>query len=301
MARDDLPAVTIYTDGGCRPNPGPGGWGAVVIEPGKEPTELSGGEAEATNNRMELMAAIRALAALEQASSVDLYTDSEYLRKGITRWLEGWRRNGWRTSAKEPVANRDLWEELDRQLARHQLRWHWVKGHSGDPMNERADRLARDAVPDEELPLGDRDAVHLFTAAAYSGKSKRGGWAAILCFGEHEKVVRGHLDNTTPNRMHIEAAVAGLQALKRRVRVHLYTASDYLKDGATTWVAGWRARGWRTRENKPVSHRQRWQALDQLARRQRVEWHVVGRDDPPEPMERAKRLASEQVQGQKKP
>ena len=141
--------VEAFTDGACRGNPGPGGWGAV-LRYGDHEKELKGGEAQTTNNRMELTAAIRALEALRRPCEVDLYTDSQYLRLGITEWMHGWKKNGWRTSGKKPVKNQDLWQELDAAAARHEVRWHWVKGHSGHPENERADALANEAI-DEAL------------------------------------------------------------------------------------------------------------------------------------------------------
>jgi ribonuclease HI len=134
--------VEIYTDGACSGNPGPGGWGAVLDYGGRE-KELYGGEAgKTTNNRMELMAAIRALESLTRAVPVHLYTDSIYLRNGITKWLPSWKRNGWRTAAKQPVKNADLWQRLEAAVKRHDVDWRWVKGHAGDPGNERADALA---------------------------------------------------------------------------------------------------------------------------------------------------------------
>lgn len=138
--------VTIYTDGACSGNPGPGGWGAVLYY-GNTERELSGGEAETTNNRMELTAAIKALEALKSRCKVALYTDSEYVRKGITEWITGWKAKGWKTAAKKPVKNADLWKQLDDIAAQHEVHWHWVKGHAGDPMNERADALARAGIP----------------------------------------------------------------------------------------------------------------------------------------------------------
>ncbi|MBZ0217144.1 MAG: ribonuclease HI [Fimbriimonadaceae bacterium] len=134
--------VTIYTDGACSGNPGPGGWGVLLIS-GDRRKELSGGEAETTNNRMELIAAIKAMDALKRACKIDLHTDSAYVRNGILEWIQKWRTNGWRTAAKKPVKNADLWQQLDAARNRHQVEWHWVKGHDGDPGNERADELAR--------------------------------------------------------------------------------------------------------------------------------------------------------------
>ena len=137
--------VTIYTDGACSGNPGPGGWGAILSFGGQE-KELIGGEPHTTNNRMELLAAISALEALKRPCTVDLYTDSEYLRGGITGWINTWKRNGWRTRDKKPVKNIDLWKRLDAALGEHRVQWHWVKGHAGHAMNERVDQLARDGV-----------------------------------------------------------------------------------------------------------------------------------------------------------
>lgn len=137
--------VEIYTDGACKGNPGPGGWGAV-IRSGEHEKEISGGEPVTTNNRMELLAAIRALEALKRACHVDLYTDSVYVRDGITKWIFGWQKNGWRTAAKQPVKNAELWQELLQAAKPHRVDWHWVKGHAGHPENERADKLACDAA-----------------------------------------------------------------------------------------------------------------------------------------------------------
>jgi ribonuclease HI len=137
--------VEIFTDGACRGNPGPGGWGAL-LRYGEVERELSGGERNTTNNRMELVAAIEALKALSQPCSVDITTDSVYVKNGITNWLEGWKKKGWKTAARKAVKNVDLWQALDEQNQRHDVRWHWVKGHSGHAENERADQLANRGI-----------------------------------------------------------------------------------------------------------------------------------------------------------
>jgi ribonuclease HI len=138
-------SVEIWTDGACSGNPGPGGWGAVLVY-GTTEKELSGAEPETTNNRMELMAAISALNTLKRPCHVVLHTDSQYVKGGITGWIFGWKKNGWRTADKKPVKNIDLWQALDEAIARHQVEWRWVKGHAGEPNNERADGLARAAI-----------------------------------------------------------------------------------------------------------------------------------------------------------
>lgn len=137
--------VTVYTDGACSGNPGPGGWGAVLIY-GEVEKEIHGGEAATTNNRMEMMAAISALESLKSACEVTLYTDSKYVMQGITEWIHDWKRRGWKTSDKKPVKNADLWQRLEEAAGRHKVAWHWVKGHNGHPLNERADALARAGI-----------------------------------------------------------------------------------------------------------------------------------------------------------
>jgi ribonuclease HI len=137
--------VTIYTDGACKGNPGPGGWGALLIYNDKE-KEICGGEKDTTNNRMEIMAAIQALASLTKEAKVDLYTDSNYVRQGMTTWIFNWKKNGWKNANRKPVKNADLWKELDRLTQKHDVHWHWVKAHAGHPENERADALANRGV-----------------------------------------------------------------------------------------------------------------------------------------------------------
>lgn len=149
-------AVEVFTDGACRGNPGPGGWGALLRTRGHE-KRLSGATAETTNNRMELTAAIEALRALKRPCVVELTTDSQYVRQGITSWITNWKRRGWKTSDRKPVKNVDLWQALDLEAARHEVSWHWVRGHSGHPENELADQLANEAIDRMLAGQGDQD------------------------------------------------------------------------------------------------------------------------------------------------
>jgi ribonuclease HI len=142
--------VALYTDGACSGNPGPGGWGAILLW-GEHKKTVSGGEPQTTNNRMELTAAIEGLEALSRGCAIDLHTDSQYLKNGITGWIHGWKRNGWKTADKKPVKNEDLWRRLDTALERHDVEFHWVKGHAGHDLNERADQLARDGIAEIRL------------------------------------------------------------------------------------------------------------------------------------------------------
>ena len=143
---ENLPHITIYTDGACSGNPGPGGW-AALLKFGQHEKELFGSEPETTNNRMELTAAFEALKALKEPCQIDFYTDSEYLKKGINEWIVNWKRKGWKTAAKKAVKNQDLWKALDEVIQEHQINWHWVRGHAGNKYNERVDKLAREAIP----------------------------------------------------------------------------------------------------------------------------------------------------------
>jgi ribonuclease HI len=149
--------VTIHTDGACSGNPGPGGWGAILEWNGRR-REIKGGDPHTTNNRMELTAAIMALEALKRPCTVDLHTDSQYVRQGITSWIKSWKRNGWRTADRKPVKNVDLWQRLDAALAHHKVLWHWVRGHAGHDLNERADELAREAIKEMRAANTDSDA-----------------------------------------------------------------------------------------------------------------------------------------------
>ena len=144
-APDGTGTVEIFTDGACSGNPGPGGWGAILRYKGVE-RELKGGEPQTTNNRMEMMAVLVALNSLTRSCSVDIYTDSQYVMKGMTEWLRGWKARGWKTADRKPVKNEDMWRALDEAVSRHRVAWHWVKGHAGHAENERADQLARDGI-----------------------------------------------------------------------------------------------------------------------------------------------------------
>jgi ribonuclease HI len=164
------PHVVIHTDGGCAPNPGPGGW-AAILRTGTHEREIKGGEPVTTNNRMELMAAISGLEALKKPCVVDMHTDSQYVRDGITKYIGNWKRNGWRTAAKEPVKNKDLWERLEAARGLHKVQWHWVKGHSGDHYNERADQLVHEAR--HEVKHGVNPALAAPAEKAAPAKRKR--------------------------------------------------------------------------------------------------------------------------------
>jgi ribonuclease HI len=303
------PQVEIYTDGGCKPNPGAGGWGAVLLAGGRKVRELEGGEARTTNNRMEMMAALEALRSLREPHGVVLITDSTYLKNGITRWMKGWRKRSWMTQAGTPVANKDLWEALDRELERHQVRWRWTRGHSGNRWNERADELATRGrrqraqaaraasfVPKAEtasaLPKKPAD-IHVYCAATCDARSGAGAWAVLTKGPRGEETRRGAGSATTANRLHLLAVIEALRGLQASVDVAIHTCSDYVKDGATRWLAGWCARGWRTASGRPVRNQDLWRELSALLGRHRASWPVPDRLELAAPMRAAKAAARE--------
>jgi ribonuclease HI len=274
--------VEIYTDGACKGNPGPGGWGALLVCRGVE-RELWGGEAETTNNRMELTAAIRALEALKRRCRVRLYTDSQYLRKGITQWLPGWIERGWKRKDGE-LQNEDLWRRLAELILEHDIRWDWVKGHAGNRWNERADQLATQAIREQAAAIGkakpaqpvQKPDAEVFLRVSASGKG--GGWAALVRHEGSETVISGGGKRLSPNQLDLIAAAEALDRLPPGISVAVYTLSDYLRNGATGWIQGWRRRNWTTQEGKPVLHRDLWERLDAALTRRRVSWPVVKKD-----------------------
>jgi ribonuclease HI len=281
------PEVTIYTDGGAEPNPGTGGWAAILLNPATSKVkELSGGEPRTTNNRMELTAALRGLEALNQPCRVTLFTDSQYLRKGITQWLPGWIARGWRRKDGE-LQNEDLWRALAEAVRRHQIDWKWVKGHAGNKWNERADVLATEAIRTQRALEGVNNpqaAAAPTDAEAYlriSCSGRKGGWAALVRHAGREELLSGRSSNASPNQLDLISALAALEALPPEASVAVHTGSDYLRNGAMSWMAGWKKRGWKTQEGGEVSNRELWQRLDAAMATRRVEWpSVKGRQVP---------------------
>ncbi|GMQ77883.1 MAG: hypothetical protein BMS9Abin02_0374 [Anaerolineae bacterium] len=263
--------VTIYTDGGADPNPGVGGW-AAILKAGQHEKILSGTENYTTNNRMELQAAIAALQALKQPSKVEFHTDSEYVRLGITERIEKWAAKDWKRKGKE-IPNVDLWKKLWEVANQHEITWHWVKGHSGDPLNERVDRLARQAresiSPKAKMPEG---IVRIFSRGTCRGNPGPGGWGIVIERGDETEQMSGSVRRTTNNRMELQAIIEGLRSVEAEVPVQVITTSDYVYQGATRWIHGWRKRDWRKRDGKPISNIDLWQELNQLMGERKIWW-----------------------------
>lgn len=288
----ELKRVRIYTDGGCKPNPGPGGWGAIIRFDDHEWT-LSGNDPRTTNNRMEMQAAVAALALLGTLfgrCDVELYTDSEYLRQGITDWVAQWVQNQWRTQQGEPVKNKKLWHMLHELTLRHAVAWHWLKGHAGHAHNERADRLAtkaRAALRSPTQASAESQAVKgphvdIFVKASYRLSRQTGGWAVLLRTGDRDRTMTRQEKGASANALLIRAATEGLLALTRPCSVVVYSDADYLIRGASQWVRGWLARGWVTRDGKPVANRPEWESLLDAARPHDISWQLASAEQMPE-------------------
>ena len=287
--------VTIYTDGGSDPNPGIGGWAAILRAGGREKV-LTGNAPHTTNNRMELTATIEALQALTRPSEIDFYLDSQYVRRGISEWIKGWAARGWIRKDGQPVPNADLWQALWPLTKEHEIEWHWVKGHSGNRFNERVDKLARKArleiTPGIDIS---KDAPRVYMRASCLGNPGLGAWAVVVespSSPDSTTQFSGVVEKTTNNRMEITAAIEALEHLPNGSDAQLFTVSDYLFQGATNWIKGWRNRGWKKRDGKPVANGDLWKHLDKLFKQHDVRW-INAKGKSLQGMEEAGRLAAD--------
>jgi ribonuclease HI len=288
--------ITIYTDGSCSPNPGPGGWAALLLFTGSgKVIELQGAEVATTNNRMELQAALSAMESLQESCSLEIITDSKYLQRGVSEWLERWKKKQWRTAEGLPVKNRDLWEKFALELERHEVCWKWVKGHGADPCNIRVDELAaaaRKSLPAAEVAL-DAEAIHLYPGVTWKNSTGCGAWAVVLRYHHHCRILGRPAADTTANKLYLVAVIEGIRALKRVLPVLVYTRFGYLRDGLQTWMEPWRKRGWQTREGKEVSNKEQWMELARLRQEFAVTIVDVSEAEPPCHSQEAKELARE--------
>jgi ribonuclease HI len=283
-----LPHITIYTDGGADPNPGAGGWGAILIQ-NNQPRELSGGSDATTNNRMELTAAIEALRALDGPHRIDFYSDSEYVVKGISERIDKWLRQG-RFEAGE-VPNADLWQTLHRLVQPHDITWHWVRGHAGNIWNERADELATAARPTPERFL---DANRTRVILMIAGAKKNFGYAAAVVRDDDldsAEILTGIARDTSPNLFILSSAIAVLEQLPAEEPLYFFTNSSYLFDGITKWIHGWKKNGFK-------KFALQWKQLDVLCAGRDVQWVSFKNNAPPpeaalltEPLARARQRA----------
>ncbi len=286
-----MPEFTAYTDGSCLGNPGPGGWAVILLRSARRndphSQEKSGSVPHTTNNRMELQAAIEAMALVPEGSSIEIITDSNYVKQGITTWVHGWKRNGWRTSKKTPVKNREQWIELDRLRQQRKVGWKWVKGHASNKWNNRADALARhESGRASRLEPEQKTAVQLPgapTMTAYlstwcSGNAAPGGWGVVIVSDDDDladKVLERWGCESLPssNKVVLQAAINALDLVSEGSNLTVSTSSDYLVKGMNLWIHNWKRNGWRTRSGGEVKFRELWIALDELDRRRQVNWH----------------------------
>jgi ribonuclease HI len=276
---DPKPVVTMYTDGGADPNPGPGGWAVVLMfdRNGEQITrELSGGEPHTTNNRMEITAAIQGFRALKRPCTVELYTDSTYLKNGITEWMDNWLRTDFK---RGKIQNADLWRVLHEEQQRHTVNWHWVRGHAGDQWNERADQLATAAIA-RQVPEPDHGVTQVYLRVSCVGTV--GGWAALLDAPDHRAtMITGSEPRTTPNRLDLIAAIRVLESLRSDESVQVFTANSYLQRGVTQWLPAWKRSNWTKKEGGQVRHRDLWERLDALMQIRQVSWVLYKDEDRP--------------------
>lgn len=303
-----------FTDGGAEPNPGPGGWGVVLIAPDGSERELCGGELGTTNNRMELMAALAALESTPEGNPLEIHTDSKYLQRGVTEWLAGWKRRGFER-ADGPLANADLWRRLDVAIAKRRIAWRWVKGHAGNRHNELADGLATrgrrellassgasaSSTPSSELGVPSGAVAAVPTNNAYLEVSGGGGgsWTVWLEGPSVEPDTPGRrligANGGSSNRCDLLAALAALEACPRDLPLAIWSRSDYLRHGATQWLSGWKARGWVTKEGKPVANADLWRRLDRVLSARKVEWPKADTETPARIRRLAEALADTQT------
>ncbi len=267
------PVVEVYTDGSASPNPGPGGWAAVMVEAGRR-RNISGGEAHTTNNRMELQAALEAIKALPRSKTIRMHTDSQYLRLGITEYLADWLRAGWKTRGRQPVANQDLWQSLVKAMAGRKITWLWVRGHTGDLLNEAADQLAQKAGARHRQP---RAAVGRAESGceAYLGASAsaaHAGWGVVLVCRGATTNASGEVSGATANALVLHAALHALRHSSREAPLTVHASARYLVEGAAHNLERWRANGWRTSTGSAVRNRELWEAIAQLTRKRDVRW-----------------------------
>lgn len=284
------PQVTIYTDGGCVPNPGAGGWGAILIHPNHTEKELYGGMADTTNNRMELTAVIEALRSLKEKHTIELYVDSQYVKNGMTKWMENWIRKKWRTSTGSPVKNQDLWQVLNMLVDKHEINWHWVKGHAGNVYNERVDQLAtKGRGPFEtsstiEKPSVDEfktGVVSIFMRVIVPQNGGEGGWAIRVWEGKVSQDHSGRVPKVASTQeLELLTAFQIFKSVDKNATLRIYTPSEYLFKGITQWINGWQKRNWKTASGGPVKYANVWQEIHKASQNRDIEWVYEG-DHPP--------------------
>jgi ribonuclease HI len=276
------PKATIYTDGGCVPNPGNGGWGAIIIDENGQEIELSGSEKDTTNNRMELTAVMSALQSLTTPHEISMYVDSEYVKKGLNEWMDGWLKKNWRNSKGEAVKNQDLWERLNILVKKHEIHWHWVKGHAGNIYNERVDRLAAAAIPGAK-PRPEKATITMTEAAegtlsvyfrvVVPKNGGPGGWAIRVWDGEKSQDFSGRVPAVeSSNKLELMIASQIFKTVPKDATLRIYCNSEYIFKGMTQWIGGWQKRNWTKADGAPVKYADIWREIQKYTQGRQVEW-----------------------------
>ena len=277
MKSNVVPRVSIYTDGAAVPNPGPGGWAAILQsnQPsgGMVEKEISGSETFTTSIRMEIRAAVEGLSALKRKSNVSLYSDSRYLCNGAKIWLSIWKARNWQSKSGKEIKNLDLWQRLDVLMRNHQVEWNWIKGHSDNLVNQRADKLAHSTIPLTEMPLSSQEGYHLFLSVTCAAGI--GGWGIVLRSKMEQLDYGGCAKETTANRLEIQAAIEGIKRVPEKEHIHLYTKNNYIYSAISHDIFGWKEKDWLTTSGKPVKNRDLWEQLLTMEGTRKVSWHLI--------------------------
>ena len=276
MTNDTLPLVTVYTDGACVPNPGSGGWAAIIwfmsAQKGRIEKEITGSNPHTTSICMELQAAIEALKVLKRPCFVNIYTDSRYLYDGARIRLPRWKTTGWRLANGDTIKNVDLWKQLDILFQFHHVEFHWTKGHSDDYWNQKVDILARNQIQLPSLPSLKDGGYHLFIQTSCSNGS--GGWGAVLRKSDEKWTFFGMDFNTTANRIEIVGAIEGLNRIPQNTQVNVYTRNNYIYSTMINNIQLWKKNGWRTSSSEEVMHRDLWEKLLTAQEGKLVRWYL---------------------------
>tara|TARA_Y100001970_G_scaffold287961_1_gene413949 strand:+ start:7896 stop:8843 length:948 start_codon:yes stop_codon:yes gene_type:complete len=262
--------VSIYTDGACDPNPGPGGWAAIIIIDSQQ-KQLQGSELNTTNNRMELLAVINALSYLKPNCKITLHTDSKYVQKGITEWIAKWKSNNWKNSKKQPVANQDLWKKLINVIDLHQINWKWVKGHSDNYFNNLVDSIARSSIVYKQSSTNSKG-LNIFIGASYINPNGPGGWAAIIINENQSKILAGQQKDTTANKLQLWCVLQALQHIDFNKQINIHTSSKYLYQGANEWLSLWKKRNWKSQSGQSIKHKKLWENVLTYTQKTNIKW-----------------------------
>ena len=265
--------IKIWTGGVCAGSSGPGGWAAIVLTD-KGKSILKGGELETTKNRMDLLAPIRALEGLAPGRKISVYSDSQYLTRGMNEWVKSWQQNGWATRKRVSVKNKELWQQLVSFTAQQEIAWEWLQGRTRRMENEEVLNFARQEMEAHRL-LADTRMIDIWVGGVCRDKSGPGGWAALINQDEKEKILKDGAQNTTHDRLLLLGLIRALESLTPSKTLTIRVDSEYIYEGITRWISYWQQNGWLSEENEPIKDEELWQRLAVLGGRHRVQWQLM--------------------------